>query len=227
MTVPELAHFYHVYAAGDWAQPVTEHCDALVRFGLYDELTSLHVGFVGSPEQIAAARATLDVLVPKYQVCAESPDGWEQETLDPLYRFVQDHDGYVSYAHTKGASRRNAIDATWRRMMTYHCIVDWQTPVTALDEGKAIAGCYWIRGGPSSIPGFGHGGMFGGNFWWTRCDLLRRGLPPGRESRHAAEHWLGQLSEVTPITADTICELEPRGTIGEYPPDWLSPQYAC
>lgn len=217
----QLHHFFHCFAAGNWEQPVTEHCRALTEFGLYDELDTLMVGFVGSPDQIKAARCTLDVLVPKYQVCAEAETGWEQVTLDLLYQFVLDHEGLVSYGHTKGASRNNAIDATWRRSMTYHCFVDWQRPVAALEAGKSIVGCHWIEGGPSSVPGFGHGGMMGGNFWWTHADLLRRNVPPSHESRHAAEHWLGQLSEVTPLTAATIGDLNP-GVIGDLDnlPEW-------
>lgn len=222
-----MIHFYHVYAAGNWEQPVTEHCDALVRYGLYDELASLQVGFVGAPDQIAAARATLDALVPRYEVCAESPEGWEQVTLHPLYQFVQDHDGPVSYAHTKGASRSEPIDTPWRRMMEYRNFVDWRRPVDAVECGGVIAGCYWLAGATptgdgvrwvNGIPsgGIGAGGIFGGNFWWATGHLLRRNVPPSDESRHAAEHWLGQL---IPIAGAKVCELQPF-PIGEYPPEW-------
>lgn len=211
------AHFYHVYAAGDWAQPVTEHCNALTAYGLYDELDSFNVGFVGSPEQIAAVRCTLDVLTPNYQVVAEAETGWEQVTLEPMFDFVQDHTGPILYTHTKGASRHNPVDNPWRRMMTWHNVVNWQQPVAALASGKTVAGCYWHQGGPSSVEGFGHGGMFGGNFWWTTCEALRRNVPPGMESRYSAEHWLGQLSEVMPITADTILDMCPL-PIGDQPP---------
>lgn len=214
-----MIHAYHVFAAGDWAEPVTEHCRALTGYGLYDELDTLIVGFVGSPEQVAAVRCTLDVLVPKYQVCAVAETGWEQVTLDPLYDFVQDHDGPLLYAHTKGASRKDPVDLPWRRMMTYHNIVNWRNPVAALEAGKAIAGCYWVQGAPSSVPGFGHSGMFGGNFFWTTGELLRRNVRPGMESRYAAEHWLGQLSEVTPLTAETILDMCPL-PIGDMPPPW-------
>lgn len=214
-----MIHAYHVYAAGNWAQPVTEHCRALVDYGLYDELDTFMVGFVGTDEQIASARSTLDALTPNYQVAGTAATGWEQVTLNPLYEFVQDHDGPVSYAHTKGASRRDPVDLPWRRMMEYHNFVTWWRPVAALAAGAAIAGCYWVQGGPSSKPGFGHGGMFGGNYWWTTTELLRRNAPPGMESRFAAEHWLGQLSEVTPLTDETICNLVSL-PIGDHPPPW-------
>lgn len=204
-----MNHFYHIYAAGTWQEPVTEHCRALTQYGLYDELDGLFVGFVGNTEQIDAARSTLDVLVPRWREVARAVDGWEQVTLDAMYDFVQDHDGLVSYAHTKGASRNDPIDGPWRRAMTYHNIVEWRRPVEALKAGKSIAGSHWHTGGPSSVPGYGTGGMFGGNFFWTRAELLRQNVPPGHESRFAAEHWLGQLSEVMPITEATIEDLCP------------------
>lgn len=221
------AHFYHVYAAGNWPQIVTEHCHALTDYGLYDELDTFMVGFVGSDEQIAAVRCTLDVLVPKYEVCATAATGWEQVTLNPLYRFVQDHDGPISYAHTKGSSRNDPVDEPWRRTMEYHCFVNWQRPVEAVRSGDVIAGCYWLAGATPSgagvrwkngVPtgGIGPGGIFGGNFWWTTCELLRRNMPPDDTSRHAAEHWLGQLLPLTGAKTYNMLEFP----IGRPPPAW-------
>lgn len=221
VTHPPLAHWFHVYAAGAWEQAVTEHCHALTRTGLYDELDGRwFVGFVGSADQIAAARCTLDVLAPGYTIVAETPSGWEQETLTPMWEWCQRNDGLVSYGHTKGASRSDPIDEPWRREMTWHNIVEWRRPVEALQNGANIAGCHWIKGGPSSVEGFGTGGMFGGNFWWTRADLLRQNPPPSRDSRYHAEHWLGQLSEVVPLTGETVCDLNPS-SIGRGAPDWV------
>ena len=217
-----LAHFYHVYADGHWEQALTEHCYALRHYGLLDALDEWFVGFVGTDENVGYARAILDVNAPGYQVCAVEPQGWEQTTLEPLWHWTRRRrkDWLVSYGHTKGASRFNPVDEPWRQAMTYHCFVDWQRPVAALNDGYPIAGCHWFNGGPSTKPGFGHGGMFGGNFWWTHSDLLRLNPPPDRISRHHAEHWLGQLCEVTPLTEMTIVDLNP-GPIGRVGPNWL------
>jgi hypothetical protein len=213
-------HFYHCYAAGSCLLPLTEHCRALTQYGLRDELAGLFVGFVGSDPEIDLARGALDSMLPGWQEIARAETGWEQVTLDAMYDFVQTHDGPVSYAHTKGASRNEGVDLQWRRGMTYHNFVTWQRAVAALDAGKTIVGCNWICGGASSVPGYGTGGMFGGNFWWVKAEDLRRNVPPGHESRYAAEHWLGQLSEVMPITVDgTIEDLCPN-VIYTPPPEW-------
>lgn len=222
-----MHHFYHVYAAGNWQQPLIEHCHALTEYGLYNELDTFMVGFVGNDEQVKEARCVLDELTPNYQVCAIADEGWEQVTLNPLYEFVQNHAGPVSYAHTKGSSRNDPIDIPWRRMMEYHCFVDWRTPVAVVESGDAIAGCYWLPGATptgegvrwvNGVPsgGIGPGGIFGGNFWWTTCELLRRNLPPDCSSRHAAEHWLGQL---IPLAGAKVYSMKDF-PIGDQPPAW-------
>jgi hypothetical protein len=222
----EIHHFYHCYADGDWVVPLHEHIRALQVGGLYDHLDSFHIGFVGSDDNIAKVCDSLEVHgVRDYITCSAVAEGFEQETLDKLYDFSQDHDGAVLYAHTKGSANFAPINDPWRRSMEQKCVVEWRTAVAALEcDGKAIVGCHWIMGNPEverlveawrnrrlNPPGLdGVGGMFGGNYWWTRLELLRQNCRPGRESRYAAEHWLGQLSEVMPIFADTILDLNPQ-----------------
>lgn len=218
-----LVHFFHLYADGDWQVPVSEHFDALTSSGLYGALDTIHIGFVGSARNIAAAQDALRDY--DFETCAAVEQGYEQETLDQLWRFAQHHDGLVFYAHTKGAANYAAINDPWRRSMTHHNVVDWWTPVDALTRGgKSIAGCHWIKGNPDderlveawrtrqlNPPGLdGVGGMFGGNYWWTRLELIRQNCAPSRSSRFDAEHWLGQLSEVMPICDATICDLNPH-----------------
>lgn len=218
----DLHHWYHLYADGDWQTPAAEHFDALVRSGLYAELATVQVGFVGSDENIGEAQDFLR----QYDIvtACTSPDGFEQETLDELWRFSFRHDGLALYAHTKGAANFAPINNAWRRSMTFFNVMGWRTPVAALQEDKSIAGCHWIRGNPDeerlveawknrhlNPPGLdGVGGMFGGNYWWARLDLVRQNVQPTRRSRFDAEHWLGQLSEVVPIHERTILDLNPH-----------------
>lgn len=224
MATRPIYHWYHVYADGNWEPMVSEHLAALQHSGLYDQLDRGRVGLVGSSENVAAVCAYIGGRGFEFEVAANVAEGFEQETLDDLYDFSQTHNGDVLYAHTKGASRDEPIDTPWRRSMTQLTVMEWRTCVAALASGKTIVGCHWIKGNPDverlneawenrelNPPGLdGVGGMFGGNFWWTRLEHLRRNVPPGRESRFAAEHWLGQLSEVMPIWAGTILDLNPR-----------------
>lgn len=216
-----LHHWYHVYADGDYVTQVAEHFNVLRCYGLQDALATINVGFVGCSDHIEQAKGLVMELCSNVTVIAESPSGWEQETLVPMWEFAQHNDGYASYAHTKGASRQDPIDSPWRRDMTWHNFVQWQHVVNLLDLGKSIVGCHWIAGGPASNPANGTGGMFGGNFWWTRLDLLRQNVPPQMNSRYSAEHWIGQLSECIPITDETVLDLSPGPiAIGQLKTDW-------
>lgn len=204
-----LHHFYHVYADGAWYDPLVEHIDALTRFGLYDALNTLHFGIVGRSDAISDVKRIIAERIACFEVCAEVPTGWEQETLEPLWKFTQSNDGLVSYAHTKGASRSNPIDHPWRRSMEFFNFVHWQRPVEALTNGYLVAGCHWFYGGLDQNPVYGTGGMFGGTFWWTHCHLLRQNAAPGRASRYEAEHWIGQITEHTPLLPELICDMNP------------------
>ncbi len=184
-----VAHFYHVYAAGQWREPVAEHMAALEdsKFDGY-----FGVGIVGPPESQWAAQFELETLnAPDLEVCAEK--GWEQVTISALHEYAQHNDGAVLYAHTKGAARSNAFQDEWRRSMTHHLVSKWQNARDDLASGHYDAvGCHWLTAEEyphvkvdTSYP------MFGGNFWMATCEYLR-GLPPvGTGTRHEAESWIG------------------------------------
>lgn len=213
--MPDIHHWFHVYAGGDWRVPVAEHIDAMKRSGLDDVIKSLNVGVVGSSEQRADALEVLELW--DLDSVAEADDGWEQVTLAPMYEWAQNHDGLICYTHTKGASRNDPIDRAWRRDMEYHNVIEWERIVEALTGDFLVAGAHWITDDQSD-----HAGMFGGNFWWVRADLLRHGEPPKNDYRHRAEEWLGDLGRVESLVRDvTVFDLCPKSiTAGDLCVDW-------
>lgn len=213
---PPLHHFYHIYADGQWETPVSQHIVALRRTNLEGNLASINIGFVGSPENILAAKTHLDQNGLSYNVIAEEPTGWEQVTLTPLYEFIQSADGFVSYAHTKGAAHPNPVNTPWRLHMEYHNFVQWQTPVNALLAGYLMAGCIWLTVETAKF--------YGGTFWWARIDALKDNCPPTYFTRHDAEHWIGLLHDKHPlILGETVLDLTPNTIIAEgyLKDDWL------
>lgn len=221
---PPLHSFYHIYADGQWGTPVKEHFHALLEYGLYENLTSLNIGFVGCRDNIERVKTYLRTLPIEYNVVAESQFGWEQETLIPLWEFTKTHEGYVSYAHTKGAAYLKDISTPWRRSMTYYNFVQWKHALELMESGKKIVGCHWIPAAVSiTDPTWGYSGMFGGTFWWSRCDLLRQNVCPTLRSRLDAEHWIGQLSEVMDLSPNFIGDMN-GGQISNFAshitPDW-------
>lgn len=185
----QVAHFYHLYAAGEWREPLAEHLWALDAGG-YDG--PFHVGIVGNPAETADALCELDAIRRPDSV-TRAKTGWEQVTLAALHDHARREKGAVLYAHTKGASDPSTVNVAWRRSMTHHLIRGWATAARALARYEAV-GCHWLT--PDEYPGnVGTAPMpcFGGNYWVARNTYLRRLPECATTCRHDAEGWVGQL----------------------------------
>jgi hypothetical protein len=179
-----LAHFYHVYADGEWRAPLTEHLAALDEWGLDAALDYKAAGVVGTPQNRQAA---IGALGPGWQITAAADSGFEQVTLARLHEFAA-RDGKVLYAHTKGASNLAPSGVLWRRRMTEYVTGFWERCAAALDDGYDVAGPHWLTPDRFDIPA----PFFAGNFWWANLAFLRRLPPPGGPDRYKAESWIGE-----------------------------------
>jgi len=184
-----IHHFYHIYAAGQWQQPVQEHVRAL-RMGLLEHLDTFAIGLVGSESECNQVKEYLRSEGLNFTIAAEERTGWEQVTQIPMWEFCQDHDGVVLYAHTKGAYDPNNVNVRWRRSMTYWNVINWADCIEKLKTHEMV-GCHWIY--PMlSMPEHVIGNpMFAGTFWWARCELVRTFMKPPLTHRHEAEGWIG------------------------------------
>lgn len=191
----KIHHFYHIYADGHWVEAVTDHVKALTRYGLYDQLSSFNVGFVGSEANIVMAQEYLQVRGLTFNVAATAETGWEQVTLKPLYELcAKTPDCYVVYAHSKGSAFPQGNTWAWRTGMTRVNIVEWEKAAAALDNGYTTAGCHFYAKNPEITNPF-----WGGNFWWAKGDLIKALGPCKNDHRHCAEGWIGELYENTEI----------------------------
>lgn len=178
-----INHFYHVYADGQWQEPVTEHLQAIKDSGLDYVLNGFHVGLVGSGENRAKVIEALNESGLPYSICAEANDGWEQVTINRLHQYVKDKpNGWVLYAHTKSAANTTPINIGWRKSMTYFNIVRWKELVEPHlgNINVDTIGCHWCLDA-----------FWGGTYWWARASYLAALEPPLMESRHQAEEWVG------------------------------------
>jgi len=176
-----LYHFYHVYADGEWTEAVDEHCTALKEHGLADNLEKFYLGVVGTDENrtTAISRITMHHNM-NAEVIIEAPIQWEQITLEPMRRFSCTNDGYVLYAHTKGAYNHTPINIGWRSSMCYYNVVKWKEAVEKLDEGYRAVGCHWVNDA-----------IFGGNYWWANTSYLKLLPTCPTDNRWRAEEWIG------------------------------------
>lgn len=186
----KLYHFYHIYADGDWYVPVSQHLTALKKWDLINNLSALKVGIVGTPEN---RTNVIQYLTNKiiFDVVSEQDEGWEQATQIPLHAFSLINNGYILYAHSKGAANISKLNNFWRKSMTFYNVGQWQKAVEKLDEGFDAVGQHWMYP-PPYLPDHEGTPFFGGTFWWTSLAHIRELGKPTLENRHIAEDWIGQ-----------------------------------
>lgn len=187
-------HIYHVFADGQWDVPAQEHFDALHRYGLYEQLDELYIGFVGSEDNVAAAERKISETI-TFTTVNRSLDGWEQETMRLIPSLIDNVDGYVFYAHTKGAWHISAFNDAWRRSMTYFNVVKWQDAVSCLNNYDAY-GCHICHAEDTGD------NYYGGTFWWATTDYLKTLPPVAEEHRWGAEGWIGTNKAVRQYDAN-------------------------
>ena len=217
------AHWYHVYASGNWKYIYDLHATALRDGGLAEELgDQLYLGIVGTEEERQECKEHVAASGLPFTVVAEQDLGWEQVTQNALYNHISsfEEESYVLYSHTKGATygEGEVNSSNWRAAMTYWNVVRWKTVEEYLDNGCQLAGCHWQKGAPLQ-PSY-----FAGTFWWAKASTLRAIPPPRQDSRWDAETWIGvapwilpglQLVDLFPTgpgaapTADAISQIPP------------------
>lgn len=185
-----LYHFYHIYADGQWFEPVSEHIRALKESGLYDGLTMFAIGIVGNPQKRDDVKVYLDSLGVKYNIAAEADQGWEAVTQQPMHDFSQNNDGLILYCHTKGSSTIHDVNDRWRRSMTWHCVCKWQMAISLL-QSHGSYGSHWIQ--PLvSMPEHRMGNwMYAGTFYWIHANIMRTWMRVPLTHRFESEGWIG------------------------------------
>lgn len=190
-----MIHFYHVYADGQWQDPVGEHVEALTKFGLLDALDKMYVGYVGSKDNIKQAEKFIKRNTSsKVETINKASGGWEQETMRLIPGYITDE--RVLYCHSKGSADPSPINIAWRRDMTMECVVDWRRAVLMLDKHDAV-GSHWVE-----EPDKGRR-FFGGTYWWANAEYLLSLPAVGEETRFHAEYWIGEGQD------PKICDLKP------------------
>lgn len=177
-----IYHFYHIYAGKNWPKAVQEHCNALITSGLNDCLDKMFIGLVGPSSERLNVKKYLDSVDISYDLMFEKDSGWEQETLNELYKFSFDNEGKVLYAHSKGAVHWSEHNDKWRLGMIQYNIGLWKLNIERLDTYDAV-GVWWRPHQPFHY--------FEGNFWWTKLDIIRQLGSPRMDDRYWAECWIG------------------------------------
>jgi len=185
-----IHHFYHIYADGQWQQPVEEHIRALKESGLVHRCT-MYVGIVGSDDNRQAVKDYFIAVGKKGGIIAEATTGRGQVTQIPKWEIAQHKDGFILNAHSKGASNPSDVNIRWRRSMIWHNVIQWRLAVEKLKD-HGTYGCHWIQPLVSGMPEHRQGNwMYAGTFFWCRAVIMRTWMRPPLNHRHEAEGWIG------------------------------------
>jgi|GEM_PF-5086360 len=209
----KLWHFYHACAQENieenvWFSIVDEHVNALRSSGLASKLNKTYIGVIGNRNNAKKISKIFEGQDIKHEICVVNDSGWEQETLSKLYEFSLNNDGYVLYAHTKGAFHQGAEKNLHRQTMNKYLIQKWSENVDLLAKGVCATGVFFLMGSPekpfvtnknefvfsktdSNIKNYR--GFFAGNFWWCNLDLIKKMGYPSVENRIKAEAWMNNL----------------------------------
>lgn len=190
-----IVHWYHVYADGDWEEPLREHLEALRPWK-----GQFVVCIVGAHDNREAVR----------QFCTDAqrkPDwgyGWdngnEYLTLRKLHDWAQHHpDCGVLYAHTKGAYSNTPINRAWRRSLTHQLVANAASCARLLETHDLVGAHYLTK---YDRPFDVLAPYFAGNFWWAQSNYLARLARPSDVNRYAAEWWVASGRNPTPDVVD-------------------------
>jgi hypothetical protein len=145
-----IAHYYHAYAHRGWEVIVDEYLDALVRSAFVEAVDSVRLGVVGRPAKRRSLVNHLRERVP-VTVIAAADTGWEQLTLSRIVETLNGAD-IVMYAHTKGVTLADEVNALWRREMIRVVIEEWRDRVNDM-ESYDSAGAFQIDDSPDQPAG--------------------------------------------------------------------------
>lgn len=218
----KLHHFYHCYSGTDslgekdrWKPILNHHINSLINSKLIKNLEKVHIGITSNTNNFDEVKLFIDQYSIPYTIVCEDAKGWEQQTMMKLYEFSKTNDGYVLYAHSKGAYNDLPINCSWRESMTYFNVIQWENAIKKLSDYDAV-GCYWFDDSKQKKHnGHPHQGQrwFAGTFWWTKLEMLRQTYGVGLATRWDAEVWIGK------IPSDKIFDLDSDRSAGCPPPN--------
>lgn len=155
--------FYHLACMGHWQQVCMEQLHQLQHNGF----RSINMTVLGTEEDLQFVQTTCYGLHLENSIIFHDLvfTNFERPAFLAMEEYVQQHEGYVLYLHSKGVS--NPVDATktkWRHLMMRELVDKWEACMPQLLRCDVI-GVNWRDMPPTS--------HFCGNFWYASTSYLR------------------------------------------------------
>ena len=196
--------FSHNYVAHNWLDIVKEQLELLVESGLYEKSSSVFYCCYAEDEfdfyKFYNLVKKYDIKQ-KINIISHSCNDNEKQTLLLMQQICKNHpEAYLLYYHTKGVTTKHRNDIiqernvlSWRKLMEYFNIENWQKCIDKLSTGCDICGVlygYWFSN-------HHEGNYFAGNFWWTNSNYFNK-LPSieNSDNRMGCESLITSLPHV-------------------------------
>jgi hypothetical protein len=179
-----MTYWWHVFCVNHWYDVAAE---MLRCFRRAEAPNPIHVELIGSAADQYEIESLAGLMGQHLVVARHLENTYEYPTLHALWAYCQEHDGLVSYVHTKGVTSASPTYTKWRWMMEENIILRWRERAEDLREHDAV-GCALRMEWPGLAGEWPH---FAGNWWGARAEYVRRVAEPRiSRDRFEYERWL-------------------------------------
>lgn len=174
--------FIHIFLQNNWKDILKEQLDKIVDSGL-SLVSSINLCVVHDHD-LNTIKTLKDFIsyypTVKIQKIENNKGCGECVTIKEIKKFCDktEEDTYILYLHSKGVtqygSERELPVTTWRRLMEYYLINNWEDCITNLAKGYDCCGVNYqdhaanINGERRLIK------IFNGNFFWTKSSYVKK-----------------------------------------------------
>lgn len=168
-TIPKYAYI-HIATLNNWLELFKEIIERIISSGLYNHLTQIRLGFLGSDSDLARINEYI-ADKPKCAIRSRGTDlnAYERITLHALREDAVNEDFYALYVHTKGVTKYGTKFygpvKDWVDLMHHFTIFRHNDTFNAFENPNIVTtGCKYLRKPEHH---------YSGNIWWAKSSYIR------------------------------------------------------
>ncbi|CAF0735818.1 unnamed protein product [Adineta steineri] len=168
-----IAGFYHFAIVGpNWKNIVNEQMSLVYANGLFNSSSNIYVTGLG---KIKDNKTAYDLFAnPKFIYEYKTrTELYEYPTLKKLENFCfHNNASFVWYAHSKGSSHSFDFVVSWRAVLNYFVLEQWQLCYKLLSSTNYTTCGAILTYDRVRKPGWNT--YYSGNMWWAKCSHVNR-----------------------------------------------------
>lgn len=176
--------FWHIYMINHWYSIVADQMRIILVSGLYDAVSEINIGCIGSEKEKSVLQKYFIDLYPKLKIkyYGQEPTFYEFPTIKLIEDDIGEYFGF--YFHTKGVTKpSDSVVNHWRAWLNEAILNRWRLHYNNIRADYDISGVN-VMYSPDH---------FSGNFWWFNRRYVKK-LPKisslDLDNRYHAEQWI-------------------------------------